>query len=45
MSQEIEEAMMGLRQYMFESVYTNPVDKNRRNKSKRNVKNNYFIIT
>ena len=27
MSQEIEEAMMGLRQYMFESVYTNPVAK------------------
>lgn len=27
MSREVEEAMMGLRKYMFESVYTNPVAK------------------
>ena len=27
MSQEVEKAMMGLRKYMFESVYTNPVAK------------------
>ena len=42
MSQEIEEAMMGLRQYMFESVYTNPVAKIEEIKVKEMLKQLFY---
>ena len=42
MSQDIEEAMMGLRQYMFESVYTNPVAKIEEIKVKEMLKQLFY---
>lgn len=42
MSQEIEEAMMGLRQYMFESVYNNPVAKIEEIKVKEMLKQLFY---
>lgn len=38
MSEEIQEAMMGLRSYMFESVYTNPVAKKEETKANEMLK-------
>lgn len=38
MTPEVSEAMMGLRKYMFQSVYTNPVAKGQEGKAERLVK-------
>ena len=37
MSPKIEEAMMGLRKYMFKNVYTNPLAKSEETKAKGNA--------
>ncbi len=42
MSEEIEEAMLGLRNFMFENVYRNPVAKREEGKAMEMVKNLYF---
>ena len=41
MSEEVEEAMRGLRKFMFENVYHNPVAKREENKAVELVKNLY----
>ncbi len=41
MSPKVEEAMMGLRKYMFESVYTNPLAKSEEIKAKAMLKQLY----
>ena len=42
MSEEMEHAMMGLRSYMFEHVYTNPVAKKEETKASEMLKQLYF---
>lgn len=41
MSEEVEEAMQGLRKFMFENVYRNPLAKQEENKAMEMVKNLY----
>lgn len=41
MSEEVEKAMMGLRKYMFENVYTNPLAKSEEIKAKAMLKQLY----
>ncbi len=41
MSEEVEKAMMGLRAYMFENVYTNPLAKSEETKAKAMLKQLY----
>lgn len=41
MSEEVEEAMQGLRRFMFDNVYRNPVAKREENKAVEMVKNLY----
>lgn len=38
MSPKVEEAMMGLRKYMFKNVYTNPLAKSEETKAKAMLK-------
>lgn len=41
MSEEVDEAMQGLRKFMFENVYRNPIAKSEENKAVKMVKNLY----
>ena len=45
MSEEMEEAMQGLRKFMFDNVYCNPVAKQEENKAIQMVKNLYHYYT